>query len=182
MGLGAGFKLKDLVDKDKDKVKDKEGKKQVEHEQKDAESEHGSTRVPVFADPGTPQPPFITPAAIESEDPIEQPSAKSSTDLSHHKSLLHSSPWSMTLDNWYGNKTLPHRSTKSLPDACDSPLPWSATPGSSDAKSINVAGETGHALPMTTPYELLIKERMMGLYLAVYVNANIKHLVKGELT
>ena len=29
------------------------------------------------------------------------------------------------------------------------------------------------------PYEILIKERMMGLYLAVYVHREIKHLVRG---
>lgn len=29
------------------------------------------------------------------------------------------------------------------------------------------------------PYEILIKERMMGLYLAVYIHREIKHLVRG---
>lgn len=29
------------------------------------------------------------------------------------------------------------------------------------------------------PYEILIKERMMGLYLAVYIHREIKHLVQG---
>ncbi|TFY62188.1 hypothetical protein EVJ58_g4021 [Rhodofomes roseus] len=179
LGLGAGFRLKDLVEKEKDKAKDKEGKKLAEYEQRDVESETGSTRAPAFVEPGTPQLAFAMPAAMESEEPIESPSAKGSTDLSHHKSLLHSSPWSLMLDGWYSNKTLPHRSTKSLPDVGDSPLPRADTPGGSDAKSINVAGEAGHVRPATAPYELLSKERMMGLYLAVYVNVNVKHLVKG---
>jgi hypothetical protein len=30
------------------------------------------------------------------------------------------------------------------------------------------------------PYEILIKERMMGLYLAVYIHRDIKHLVRGN--
>jgi len=149
LGLGAGFKLKDLVvvEKDKDKGKDKESKKGVEHEQKDAESEHGSSRVPALAEPTTPQPSFAMPAAVEGEEFIEPSSTKGSIEISHHKSLLHSSPWSLTLDGWYSNKTLPHRSTKSLPEACDSPLPRADMPGSSDAKSINVAGETGQVRP-----------------------------------
>lgn len=29
------------------------------------------------------------------------------------------------------------------------------------------------------PYEILIKERMMGLYLAVYIHREVKHLVQG---
>jgi len=29
------------------------------------------------------------------------------------------------------------------------------------------------------PYQLLVKERMMGIYLAAYINRDIRHLVKG---
>ena len=175
MGLGAGFRLKDLVS---EKDKSKENKRQVDY---DAQSEHGSARTPAFPEPSTPQPPVFTPSFVENEEYMESQPSNRGADLSHHKSLLHSSPWSIMLDGWYSNKTLPHRSTKSLPDASfDSPLPRIETPGASDAKSINVAGETVHVRPATAPYELLIKERMMGLYLAVYVNVNVKHLVRGE--
>lgn len=31
------------------------------------------------------------------------------------------------------------------------------------------------------PYEMLVKERMMGIYLAVFVHKNAKHVVLGEL-
>jgi len=38
---------------------------------------------------------------------------------------------------------------------------------------------TKAAVSQKGPYEILIKERMMGLYLAVYVHREIKHLVRG---
>jgi hypothetical protein len=38
---------------------------------------------------------------------------------------------------------------------------------------------TKAAVSRKGPYEILIKERMMGLYLAVYVHREIKHLVRG---
>ena len=38
---------------------------------------------------------------------------------------------------------------------------------------------TKSAVSRNGPYEFLIKERMMGLYLAVYVHREIKHLVQG---
>lgn len=36
------------------------------------------------------------------------------------------------------------------------------------------------ANPSVGPYELAVKERMMGIYLAVYVHRDLKHLVKGQ--
>ena len=41
-----------------------------------------------------------------------------------------------------------------------------------DAKRRPVAGTKG-------PYEMLVKERMMGIYLAVFVHRDAKHLVRG---
>lgn len=38
---------------------------------------------------------------------------------------------------------------------------------------------TKAAVSRKGPYEILIKERMMGLYLSVYVHREIKHLVQG---
>jgi hypothetical protein len=38
---------------------------------------------------------------------------------------------------------------------------------------------TKAAVSRKGPYEILIKERMMGLYLAVYIHREIKHLVQG---
>lgn len=38
---------------------------------------------------------------------------------------------------------------------------------------------TKAAVSQRGPYEILIKERMMGLYMAVYVHRETKHLVRG---
>ena len=34
--------------------------------------------------------------------------------------------------------------------------------------------------PRKGPYTLLVKERMMGIYLAIYVHRDVKPLVRGE--
>ena len=66
--------------------------------------------------------------------------------------------WSSILENWYCH-----------PSSASPPPP----PSSSDAK-----GKIQNA----SPYELLVKERMMGLYLAVFIHHEAKPFVKGELS
>ena len=96
----------------------------------------------------------------------------------------------------------------SEPDLASMPYGWTAIledwlshAGGSDLKSSPITGNrppkangepqppvppnlkrrisTKAAVSQKGPYEVLIKERMMGLYLAVYVHREIKHLVRG---
>ena len=95
--------------------------------------------------------------------------------------------------------------TDSEPDLASIPYGWTAIledwlshAGGSNPKHSPVAGNkyrnangepqspnlkrrisTKAAVSQKGPYEILIKERMMGLYLAVYVHREIKHLVRG---
>ena len=95
--------------------------------------------------------------------------------------------------------------TDSEPDPASIPYGWTAIledwlshAGGSNPKSSLVAGNKYHnanaesqspnlkrristkaTVSQKGPYEILIKERMMGLYLAVYVHREIKHLVRG---
>ena len=69
------------------------------------------------------------------------------------------SSWSSVLENWY----------------CHPSVPGANGPITSDPNL-----KTQHEIQRIGPYELLTKERMMGLYLAVFVHRDAKPLVRGE--
>ncbi|KAI0833743.1 DNase I-like protein [Trametes gibbosa] len=73
----------------------------------------------------------------------------------HHHPL---SSWSSVLENWYCH-------------------PLIAGPNGAVASEPNL--KAPHEIQRIGPYELLIKERMMGLYLAVFVHREAKPLVQG---
>ncbi|KAH9848408.1 DNase I-like protein [Lenzites betulinus] len=73
----------------------------------------------------------------------------------HHHPL---SSWSSVLENWY----------------CQ---PLITGPNGAVASEPNLKGP--HEIQRIGPYELLVKERMMGLYLAVFVHREAKPLVQG---
>ncbi|KAJ8462988.1 hypothetical protein ONZ51_g10550 [Trametes cubensis] len=68
------------------------------------------------------------------------------------------SSWSSVLENWY----------------CHPSVPGANGPITSDPNL-----KTQHEIQRIGPYELLTKERMMGLYLAVFVHRDAKPLVRG---
>lgn len=59
----------------------------------------------------------------------------------------------------------------------------SATPSVADVSAPKpLARRTPSKEPKKGPYQLLIKERLMGIYMAIYVHRDMRALVKGELT
>ncbi|KAI0350062.1 DNase I-like protein [Trametes cingulata] len=68
------------------------------------------------------------------------------------------SSWSSVLENWY----------------CHTPVA-----GIKDAVASDPNLKTQHEAQRIGPYELLVKERMMGLYLAVFIHREAKPLVRG---
>ncbi|KAI9066127.1 DNase I-like protein [Trametes sanguinea] len=72
-----------------------------------------------------------------------------------HEHHFPPSSWSSVLENWY----------------CHHPA---AGPATSDPNP-----KTQHEVQKVGPYELLTKERMMGLYLAVFIHREAKALVRG---
>ncbi|KAI0366340.1 hypothetical protein BV20DRAFT_972066 [Pilatotrama ljubarskyi] len=68
------------------------------------------------------------------------------------------SSWSSVLENWY----------------CHPPVA-----GTKDAVASDPNLKTHHEAQRIGPYELLVKERMMGLYLAVFIHREAKPLVRG---
>ena len=97
-------------------------------------------------------------------DPDEPPSRKSAefdlaltadkTNEHHHHPP---SSWSSILENWYSHPSPPPHTTS---DPSQHPQNESQRVG---------------------PYELLIKERMMGLYLAIFVHREARPFVRGQL-
>ena len=87
--------------------------------------------------------------------------------------------WTAILEDWYCHAGSAHvidkkrgfRNVPSIPG-----FPISVTSSVPDLKQRDAARTPPER---KGPYEILIKERMMGLYLAVYVHRDIKHLVQG---
>ncbi|KAH8094443.1 DNase I-like protein [Cristinia sonorae] len=116
------------------------------------------------------------------------PSAGTSihSEHTHHASY----GWSAMLEEWYVNggrhyepvigHAAPKRGMLDVPIADDTSRLSDEIPISPKAKS---TGDLNARIDARTTYkgqyELLIKERMMGLYLAVFVNRDIKGLVRG---
>lgn len=95
-------------------------------------------------------------------DPDEPPSRKSAEldlSLTADKTNEHHHPpssWSSILENWYSH-----------------PSPLSPNTSDSNQHPQTESQSVG-------PYELLIKERMMGLYLAVFIHREARPFVRGK--
>jgi hypothetical protein len=84
--------------------------------------------------------------------------------LSHHPSS-----WTAMVGNWLCYTSCPLASPSSPADSEDGSS--AATPDSARSPS-KKERQKG-------PYQLLIKERLMGIYLAVYINRDIRGLIRG---
>lgn len=89
--------------------------------------------------------------------------------------------WTAILEDWYSHAGSAHvvdrrRGFRNVPGIPNSPISSTTSmPDLKRRKSVKPPPER------KGPYELLIKERMMGLYLAIYIHRDIKHLVRGKL-
>jgi hypothetical protein len=142
MGLGAGFKLKDLKDKEREKenikdTKDKGERPKSKHKDKEKE--------------------------------------KNEEDLSHD--VYAASGWTSILEDWLcnGSGCTTDAKSSSLSATGTSPSPPSKRLSTGDLHE-RVAGKE----QWKGPYQPLIKHRMMGLYLTVYIHRDIRSLVRGE--
>lgn len=135
MGLGAGFKLKDLKDKEREKENIKEKDKGERHKLKKEREK-------------------------DDEDP-------SSNDA------YAPSGWTSILEDWLCNGVglTTNKTASSL-----------SSPGTPPAKHQSPGGQQRSSAKeqWKGPYQPLIKERMMGLYLTVFVHRDIRNLVRGK--
>ena len=139
MGLGAGFKLKDLKDKERDKeyikdVKDKSERPKPKQKDKDKD--------------------------------------KTEEDLSHD--VYAPAGWTSILEDWLCNGAGCTSNIKlpTSPASAPSPSQYHSA-GSDQERTIEKEQWKG-------PYQPLIKHRMMGLYLTVYIHRDIRSLVRGD--
>ena len=85
--------------------------------------------------------------------------------------------WTAILEDW-----LSHAGGSNLESSCatgNKSRKANSEPQSPAHPSLKRRISTKAAVSQKGPYEILIKERMMGLYLAVYIHREIKHLVRG---
>lgn len=85
--------------------------------------------------------------------------------------------WTAILEDW-----LSHAGGSNLepsPVMGNKPRKANGGPRSPVQPNLKRRISTKAAASQKGPYEILIKERMMGLYLAVYIHREIKHLVRG---
>ena len=126
MGLGAGFKLKEPKEKERDKENIKKGDKPERHRSKKHKSDE--------------------------EDDADAPSG-----------------WTSILEDWFCNGS--GISTNTM-DSPPSPSPYQ--------KKHMSTGNIPERVSWKGPYQLLIKERMMGLSLTVFIHRDMRSLVRGK--
>ncbi|OCH90353.1 DNase I-like protein [Obba rivulosa] len=179
--LGAGFKLKD---KDKDKSKDRE--KDDDKENRDLDSnDPDRPRSQQRERPNSQDELEKDPEKTRSDQPVRKldpdddqngkyPEYESQALLTRSNTTHHAAPgWSSILEDWYcGPQPKLQAPSLALTSA-------SAAKANLDVPIPITPGEIEPRAPTIGPYELLVKERMMGLYLAVFINRDIKHLVRG---
>ncbi|GJE85589.1 EEP domain-containing protein [Phanerochaete sordida] len=188
MGLGAGFKLKDK-ERDRSKEKDKENIERPSSAQngevfdKDKEEE-GDEK------PEKPEKPRIRTRLKSiryhsSHRPSHEDSAATASLQENGAQSHHPYGWTALLEDWYvnGSGHNDHSTSPARPSSQDGHTPTgylddSDVPLSAKAKS---TGDLSARINSHRkgPYELLVKERMMGLYLAIFIHRDIKELVRG---
>jgi hypothetical protein len=85
--------------------------------------------------------------------------------------------WTAILEDWLSHAG--GSDPESPPVAGNRPRKANGEPQSPMPPNLKRRISTKAAISQKGPYEFLIKERMMGLYLAVYVHREVKHLVRG---
>lgn len=204
-GLGAPeFKLKE---RDRDKPKDKDKDKEREKDREDL-LDHSHSRQQLLLEVGDGKDaeekeklPRERPRSAHrftihrdhSQHRISRDDLANSGAVSVHSDHTHHAPygWSAMLEDWYVNggnhdpasdQMTPRRPLLDVPIGDESHRESEEFPISPKAKS---TGDLNARVDARTnyrgPYELLIKERMMGLYLAVFIHRDIKGLVRGTV-
>ncbi|KAA1467365.1 DNase I-like protein [Dentipellis sp. KUC8613] len=166
MGLGAGFKLKDKEkEKEKERVKekDKDGREKGEKE-KEQEKERENERYK------------------ENLKELHHRLLKQREWDNEEHNHNHSSGWTSILEDWFCHGIRDIGASAKPPSRLDSPFLKEGLKDVDRAFSeadIKKRPTTKGIEHRKGPYEMLVKERMMGIYLAIFVHRDARHLVKG---
>lgn len=191
MGLGGGFKWSKDDDEREKEHKEKEGHrpkstkdkdKDLEKDERRQSSEHDRTLdTPLPAITSTP-----TPSVKEKEKEKEQHALGWSAILEDHFSRgIGSVDMKPALSppeiiSSTSKQVSSSGSTSSPSPGRLQPPPCPTRPHSNSNDMILKPSQGGPHVPRLGPYELITKERMMGLYLAVYVHRDSEELVHGH--
>jgi len=85
--------------------------------------------------------------------------------------------WTAILEDWLSHAG--GSNLESSPVTRNKPRKANGEPQSPAHPNLKRRISTKAVVSQKGPYDILIKERMMGLYLAVYIHREIKHLVRG---
>ncbi|THH30619.1 hypothetical protein EUX98_g3589 [Antrodiella citrinella] len=192
-GLGAPeFKRKERGDRDKSKEKDRDDLPDRPHSRQQlvADSEKSKDAEEKESREHSRSTHRFNLHKELSQHRISRDDIPSSAGLSVHSDHTHhpSYGWSAMLEDWYvdGGKHCEHPLGPSKPPVLDVPIGDEHARVSEDitiSPKAKSAGDLNAHVDVKAsskgPYELLVKERMMGLYLAVFINRDIKGLVRG---
>lgn len=173
MGIGAAFKLNGK-DKDKDKERDKgkegSGEQDSDKTDDDRDNKRRSRHISLRRLSHHP-----SERLSGEEEDIPASASTSAHDLL--ASLHHPYGWTAMLEDWFcnGGSPQPPTATQDADTASGNSDDCSLSP---KAKS---TGELDKRIQPAQkgPYELLIKERLMGIYLAIFIKRECRNLVRG---
>lgn len=178
--LGTSLKRKDKErHKDKDKDKDKDKYKDLEKsyipENEDVEYSHKLHQND--SRPSEKRPQSLLSVSQSPDDRVSDvygPKQSRENDRQQHDipGHHHQSGWSSVLEEWYGHGVGVARE--------DSPVfvQKLASPNTPVLSSTDIPNQQSRR---TDAYELLEKDRLLGVYMAIYVRRDIRHLVQGRV-
>lgn len=181
MGIGAGFKLKDKErEKDKENLGERTQLNGRHSEQGRDEDEERARRRSRHRS-------LIRHRSSHRRSHEDLVSASTSNEMAQDKyanSHHQLSGWTYMLENWFCNEgpsLLGGSASRSQTPEVGLDTGYLDENGGQFSPKAKSTGDLNALLHMRQkgPYELLVKERMMGLYLAVFTHRNIKPLVES---
>lgn len=178
-GLGAGFKLKE---KDREKYKEKEKEREREpmerklssrwlHDQeKEEDAEHHRPRSRHRS---------ARHHSHRRSNEFDSPSHHESGSQDRHFMPHHPYGWTSMLEDWYCHNHAQDGNSQTASQ--DGHEPFYTDSGGTLSPKAKSTGDLNARLNVfrESPYELVVKERMMGIYVAIFVHRDIKDLVES---
>ena len=162
MGLGAGFKLsdKEKAKREKEKEKDRDKDDNVAEGKDEAKEKEERYR--------------------EGLRDLQQ---RLKQEQEEHVHPATASGWTSILESWfcYGEQHNPVARRMKDPSGPDN-LERALSTGDIRRKPGGGALVSIPGLERKGPYEMLVKERMMGLYLVIFIHRDARHLLQGSFT
>lgn len=107
---------------------------------------------------------------IDKDESDKRSSKYSETVRSNSLHEGHANGWTFMVEDW-----LCHGGASAV-------RPSALSPSSSEISMPKpLSARVSSREPKKGPYQLLVKERMMGIYLAIFIHRDLRHFVRGEI-